>query len=194
MQKNHNTASTDQRVAAVVIGNGPSRSRFTGFKFTPLIGCNHAYRDFKVTHCVVWDRSQIKNHRPETMKKEHQGVKFFTPGPSVPDWHSLHNHWGDSGTAAVALALELFEGPILCWGFDGCLGGSTSTAYDYDNRPRLLPENKQQLQKQRLYQVCKDRPVYFAWYQSHSEFRTVKYDLAIQMVAHQNKRLFRLPK
>lgn len=190
MRRTEKDSTTSPGIKAVVIGNGPSRLRFTGFKFPTVIGCNHAYTDFNLTHCVVWDGKVSKTIDPQ----QTASVKFYKPGFADHGWHTLPHELENSGAAAIALALELTQGPVLCWGFDGLLGGSTETAYEYGNRLPQLTSQQQQKHNQAIHQVCENQPVYFAWYTEHPTLRTVKYDTAISMVAQENRTIFRRPK
>ena len=118
---------------AVVVYNGPSRLSFSlkGFQ-GPLIGCNFAYRDWPLTHCVAIDRMTVAAIRGELERKP-LPCEFWTketPLELPPHWHHRPSPGIDSGSLAIQLALDLAD-KVLVIGADGICGGSTITAYQY---------------------------------------------------------------
>ena len=119
---------------AVVIYNGPSRAQFQGVKFPgAVVGCNFAYRDFDLTHCMAVDRMTMAAIRGELEDKPYP-CEFWTKTSSLelPEpWQQRPQLGIDSGSAAIELALTLTRGPVIVIGADGVCGGDTHTAYNY---------------------------------------------------------------
>lgn len=127
------------RTPATVIFNGPSRLMWQGYQFPGWVfGCNYAYRDWPLTHCWAVDRMTVAQIRGELEGKP-LPCEFWTKESSLelpPDWHHRPTPGIDSGSAAVAHALELTSAEIIVIGADGILGGSNETAYKFAWHPQ----------------------------------------------------------
>ena len=107
---------------AVVIYNGPSRAVIQGLKFPgSVVGCNFAYRDFDLTHCMAVDLMTMAAIRGELEDKPYP-CEFWTKTSSLelPEpWQQRPQLGIDSGSAAIELALTLTRGPVIVVGADG---------------------------------------------------------------------------
>ena len=119
---------------AVVIYNGPSRAVWQGESFPGwVIGCNFAYRDFDLTHCMAVDRMTMAAIRGE-LENQPYPCEFWTKTSSLelPEpWQQRPQLGIDSGSAAIELALTLTDNVVIVVGADGVCGGDTHTAYQY---------------------------------------------------------------
>lgn len=119
---------------AVVIYNGPSRAVWQGECFPGwVIGCNFAYRDFDLTHCMAVDRMTMAAIRGE-LENQPYPCEFWTKTSSLelPEpWQQRPQLGIDSGSAAIELALTLTDNVVIVVGADGVCGGDTHTAYQY---------------------------------------------------------------
>lgn len=127
------------RTPATVIYNGPSREQWRGYDFPGyVLGCNYAYRDFKLTHCWAVDRMTVAHIRGE-LENQPLPCEFWTRESSLelpPLWNHRPTPGIDSGSAAIAHALELTSAEIIVVGADGVLGGSNATAYTFPWHPQ----------------------------------------------------------
>jgi len=126
------------RTPATVIYNGPSRESWRGYVFPGyVLGCNYAYRDFALTHCWAVDRMTVAHIRGELEYKP-LPCEFWTRESVLelpPDWQHMKTPGIDSGSAAIAHALELTSAEVIVVGADGVLGGSNDTAYTFPWHP-----------------------------------------------------------
>ena len=129
---------TKTRTPATVIYNGPSRESWRDYPFPGyVLGCNYAYRDFALTHCWAVDRMTVAHIRGELERKP-LPCEFWTRESVLelpPDWQHMKTPGIDSGSAAVAHALELTSAEVIVIGADGVLGGSNATAYTFPWHP-----------------------------------------------------------
>jgi len=129
---------TKTRTPATVIYNGPSRESWRDYHFPGyVLGCNYAYRDFRLTHCWAVDRMTVAHIRGELENKP-LPCEFWTRESVLelpPDWNHMKTPGIDSGSAAVAHALELTSAEVIVIGADGVLGGSNDTAYTFPWHP-----------------------------------------------------------
>ena len=129
---------TKTRTPATVIYNGPSRESWRDYHFPGyVLGCNYAYRDFRLTHCWAVDRMTVAQIRGELERKP-LPCEFWTRESVLelpPDWNHMKTPGIDSGSAAVAHALELTLAEVIVIGADGVLGGSNATAYTFPWHP-----------------------------------------------------------
>lgn len=159
MQTNGRTGgSANHRQAATVIFNGPSRVEWLGSKFPGwVIGCNYAYRDWPLTHCWAVDRMTVAHIRGELEGKA-LPCEFWTKESTLelpPEWRHKKTPGIDSGTAAVAHALELTEQEVIVIGCDGVLGGSHETAYHFPWHPGTPTEKAHRRHAETLEQLQK---------------------------------------
>ena len=126
------------RTPATVIYNGPSRESWRDYPFPGyVLGCNYAYRDFALTHCWAVDRMTVAHIRGELERKP-LPCEFWTRESVLelpPDWNHMKTPGIDSGSAAIAHALELTTEEVIVIGADGVLGGSNLTAYTFPWHP-----------------------------------------------------------
>ena len=126
------------RTPATVIYNGPSRESWRDYLFPGyVLGCNYAYRDFALTHCWAVDRMTVAHIRGELERKP-LPCEFWTRESVLelpPDWNHMKTPGIDSGSAAIAHALELTTEEVIVIGADGVLGGSNLTAYTFPWHP-----------------------------------------------------------
>ena len=126
------------RTPATVIYNGPSREQWRDYSFPGyVLGCNYAYRDFALTHCWAVDRMTVAQIRGELEKKP-LPCEFWTRESVLelpPDWQHRPCPGIDSGSAAIAHALDLTTAEVIVIGADGVLGGSNATAYHFPWHP-----------------------------------------------------------
>ena len=126
------------RTPATVIYNGPSRESWRDYPFPGyVLGCNYAYRDFALTHCWAVDRMTVAHIRGELERKP-LPCEFWTRESVLelpPDWNHMKTPGIDSGSAAIAHALELTSAEVIVIGADGVLGGSNLTAYTFPWHP-----------------------------------------------------------
>ena len=126
------------RTPATVIYNGPSREQWRDYSFPGyVLGCNYAYRDFALTHCWAVDRMTVAQIRGELENKP-LPCEFWTRESVLelpPDWNHRPTPGIDSGSAAIAHALDLTTAEVIVIGADGVLGGSNDTAYHFPWHP-----------------------------------------------------------
>lgn len=125
------TDSTARVKHAWVIYNGPSRFCCDFTDFEVIVGCNFIYRDLSVTDLVAADRLTVSAIRREL--DDHYAFRCWTRQSSLelpPGWQHLPSPGIDSGSLAVAVALDRAE-HIWVTGCDGICGGSRDTAYLY---------------------------------------------------------------
>lgn len=165
------------RTPATVIFNGPSRESWRDYQFPGyVLGCNYAYRDFQLTHCWAVDRMTVAHIRGELENKP-LPCKFWTKESSLelpPDWHHRPTPGIDSGSAAVAHALELTSAEVIVIGADGILGGSNETAYTFPWHPQG-PTAKTHLRHREYTLTLQQRNprILLVSEQAHSDFKTI---------------------
>ena len=134
----HGHPMPKDRTPATVIYNGPSRESWRDYLFPGyVLGCNYAYRDFALTHCWAVDRMTVAHIRGELERKP-LPCEFWTRESVLelpPDWNHMKTPGIDSGSAAIAHALELTTEEVIVIGADGVLGGSNLTAYTFPWHP-----------------------------------------------------------
>lgn len=165
------------RTPATVIFNGPSRESWRDYPFPGyVLGCNYAYRDFALTHCWAVDRMTVAHIRGELENKP-LPCEFWTKESSLelpPDWHHRTTPGIDSGSAAVAHALELTTAEVLVIGCDGILGGSNETAYTFPWHP-TGPSPKTHLRHREYTLTLQQRNprIVLVSEHTHSDFKTI---------------------
>lgn len=100
---------------------------------SPVIGCNFAYKDWRLDYCVAVDRMCVH----EIRKHPHPDINWITKKTSLElpqGWQSFPAPGVDSGTLAIELATTLGD-QVLVIGADGILNGSAKTRYHYRWHP-----------------------------------------------------------
>lgn len=175
---------------SVVILNGPSSLAWQRFRIElETYGCNLAYEDFRLDHCVIVDIEAIKNLRHRS-RPEH--TRFYTK-TSCPDnllWPGLERipiPGIDSGTAACDLALKRTQGWVLVIGADGQFG-QTETRYQYAWQRRQPTERVYSIHYQTWLKLHSSHRVIFCSEQRHPVFLTLGFEGCLNLVCPgQNK-------
>lgn len=175
---------------SVVILNGPSSQRWTGIDIgLETYGCNLAYEDFRLDHCVIVDIEAIKNLRHRSRPLH---TRFYTKN-LCPDnllWPGLERitiPGIDSGTAACDLALKNTQGWVLVIGADGQFG-LTETRYNYAWQRRLPTERVYSIHYQTWLKLHSSHRIIFCSEQRHSVFLTLGFEGCLNLVSNsQNK-------
>lgn len=169
---------SNHRKAATVIFNGPSRLLWKDYKFPGwVIGCNYAYRDWPLTHCWAVDRMTVAHIRGE-LEKQSLPCEFWTKESSLelpPEWQHMKTPGIDSGSAAVAHALQLTDREVIVIGCDGVLGGCHETAYEFPWHPGTPTEKAHRRHAETLEQLQKANPdrLFLVSDQQSTRFKTV---------------------
>jgi len=162
-------------LTALVILNGPSSLAWRSLDTTlPTYGCNLAYRDYPLDHCVIVDTEAIKalGHEP---RPSHTRFYTKTQCPLSLLWPGLEPipiPGIDSGTAACDLALKHTGGAVLVIGADGQFG-RPETRYHYAWSRRPPTERVYQIHYQTWQRLHATGRVWFASDTPHDLFQTV---------------------
>jgi len=178
-----------------VLGNAPSQKRFIDIRMQPSIGCNFAIKDHKLTHLIVADRMAVHEVRKLPVRSKTKYWCKASPLETPPGWHDLEFPGLDSGSAALALAAELYpNNEIIAIGFDGVLGLSDENAYEYAFRPNPKPEQIRARHRATVEQIYPDLPrTRFVSYQSDPVLETISYDQALKIAITQSRSLYQEP-
>lgn len=146
---------------AVVIYNGPSREIWKAFSWPGwVIGCNFAYRDWPLTHCWAVDRMTVAAIRGE-LENQPLPCEFWTKETVLelpPQWYHRPTPGIDSGSAAIAQALDLTDREVIVIGADGVCGGNTNTAYHYPWHGNSTKRNIHHRHRQTVIELTKHNP------------------------------------
>ena len=129
----------------IVIGNHPDSLNWHPLDNHILIGCNRAYENWDLDHCVIFDRKALHYiNKHNTTKTD---IPFWTKDRYLQNrraeelrdyWQTLPCEWGNAGATAIGLAHHLHPGEdIYCVGFNGILNPEDDTGnnvYDYPFR------------------------------------------------------------
>jgi hypothetical protein len=179
MQQGRTTDRGDKEITnstetAWVILNGPSASQFEGLNPHPLVGCNYAYKDWNLDHCVAVDRMCVHNIRkdphPDIDWITKAGVKIDTP----QGWRLLTAPGVDSGTLAIEVALELAP-RVIVMGADGIMNGSNKNRYYYHWHPKGTRPGRHGRFRKTAIELNTREPnrIWFAWDSEDSELQTM---------------------
>lgn len=178
-----------------VLGNAPSQKRFQSIRMQPSIGCNFGIKDHNLTHLVVADRIAVHEVRKLPVNSETKYWCKASPLETPPGWHDLEFPGLDSGSAALALAAELYpDNEIIAIGFDGVLGLDNGNAYEYRFRPNPKPEQIRHRHRETVEQIYPNLPrTRFVSYQRDPVLETISYDQALKIALTQSRSVYKEP-
>jgi hypothetical protein len=172
---------------AVVIYNGPSRAVFLHHEFPGyVLGCNFAYRDFKLTHCWAVDRMTVAAIRGE-LETLPMPCEFWTKLSVLelpPDWQHAETPGIDSGSAALQHALKLTDREVIVIGCDGICGGATTTAYQYPWHGNSNKRHIHHRHRNTVLELHTQNPnrIKLVWPHALSDLDTIDHDQAIDLI------------
>lgn len=161
----------------LVLGNGPSANDYLHVKGLPLVGCNAAFRDHDLTHCVMVDRITVAHFIDQTLK--YPQTQFWCKGdlPLPVGFRALPNPTNDSGSSAIKLAHTLYPDHwIMVIGFDGVLNGVNINRYTYRYRNQTTPDKQREIHRQAVYNIGTAlEKTFFVNNQPHKKLRTISH-------------------
>lgn len=170
---------------AVVIYNGPSRpAREDVPQADQIIGCNFAYRDYRLTDLVAADRFTVARIRqdPDLPRL----CRFYTRTSGLelpPGWHQHDSPGIDSGSLAVSVALDRCQ-RVLVLGADGICGGDQTSAYHdlYVWHQRVRARNIHRRHRQGLQLLTRQHPgrICVVWPEPVEQLETLPFDQALE--------------
>ena len=189
-----NKEITTATKTAWVILNGPTASQFEGLNPHPLVGCNYAYKDWELDHCVAVDRLCVYNIRkdphPDIDWITKDGVKIDTP----PGWRLLKAPGVDSGTLAIEVGLEIAD-RVVVMGADGIMNGSNINRYYYHWHPKGTRAGRHGRFRKTAIELNTREPnrIWFAWDSQDPELQTMPIERAKQEIIIANGKTSRNP-
>lgn len=162
----------------VIIMNGASSRQFHIGDFRGAVwGCNFAYQDWPLTHCVAVDRMAVAAIRgqPQSGTVSCEWITRESPLELPPGWREAPAPGIDSGSMALSQAI-LLGWPCLVLGADGIMGGDTATQYHYAWHSHVT-RSQHQRHREACVSVCQQARVSVSWAWPHPDptFDTVPF-------------------
>lgn len=142
-----------------------------------MVACNWAFRDWACTDLVAADRITVA----AIVTAGAPPCRLWTRDsalPLPPGWQSRPSPGIDSGSLAVAVALE-FADQVMVIGADGVMGGDHSNIYPYPWHRTQPTERIHRRHRQALIELHRQDPlrVKVAWHLQDPDLETIPYDL-----------------